>query len=368
VVAYGHHPLAVIAHPDTRPWAQAAPRRIPAAPLPGGGGAHFGQGAPQARRPQGAARQAQLTSRARPGRAPAAHVQTAQPAALPRSSQLRDEHVPHMRVCSTTQMRACELVAAPRRLRRGAAATAVRQHPPASPRHGLRAAQAGVATVQDVLQRHGAQAYLAGHLHGVFGQRLHRMHPGADGGAPAPRPRRRCACTPASTAVRPGRAPGCAIARGSAAYDGAERGAVWRRVRLDVEVLLKAQLDNHPTLNLPQPSLRHRPPGGAGGDRVEGRPALPAALAGRRRPGLCGPSVPHGLAAAAGRRAGRRRARRRRQLLRLGRAMRLAHACCRAMRRGPAGFPGPQCWGTGVDVAHHQEAHVRLRLVGRPCR
>jgi len=98
---------------------------------------------------------------------------------------------------------------------------------------------------------------------------------------------------------------------------------------------------------------------------MEGRPALPAALAGRRRPGLCGPSVPHGLAAAAGRRAGRRRARRRRQLLRLGRAMRLARACCRAMRRGPAGFRGPQSWGTGVDVAHHQEAHVRPRLVGR---
>jgi hypothetical protein len=51
----------------------------------------------------------------------------------------------------------------------------------------LRAAQAGIATVQDVLQRHGAQAYLAGHLHGVFGQRLHRLHPGPDGGAPGAR-------------------------------------------------------------------------------------------------------------------------------------------------------------------------------------
>ena len=44
VIAYGHHPLAVIAHPDTRPWTHSAPRRIPGAPVSGGG---FGQGAPQ---------------------------------------------------------------------------------------------------------------------------------------------------------------------------------------------------------------------------------------------------------------------------------------------------------------------------------
>ena len=44
VIAYGHHPLAVIAHPETRPWTHSAPRRIPGAPISGGG---FGQGAPQ---------------------------------------------------------------------------------------------------------------------------------------------------------------------------------------------------------------------------------------------------------------------------------------------------------------------------------
>lgn len=44
VIAYGHHPLAVVAHPDTRPWTHSAPRRIPGAPISGGG---FRQGARQ---------------------------------------------------------------------------------------------------------------------------------------------------------------------------------------------------------------------------------------------------------------------------------------------------------------------------------
>ena len=42
--------------------------------------------------------------------------------------------------------------------------------------------QRGLATVQDVLQRHGALTYVSGHLHGIFGPRLHSMHPGPDGG------------------------------------------------------------------------------------------------------------------------------------------------------------------------------------------
>ena len=50
VIAYGHHPLALIAHPDTRPWTHSAPRRIPGAPISGGG---FGQGAPHVPRSAG---------------------------------------------------------------------------------------------------------------------------------------------------------------------------------------------------------------------------------------------------------------------------------------------------------------------------
>lgn len=33
------------------------------------------------------------------------------------------------------------------------------------------------ATVQSVLERHGAQMFLCGHLHALFGPRLHRLHP-----------------------------------------------------------------------------------------------------------------------------------------------------------------------------------------------
>lgn len=33
------------------------------------------------------------------------------------------------------------------------------------------------ATLQSVLEKHGAQVYLCGHLHALFGPRLHRMHP-----------------------------------------------------------------------------------------------------------------------------------------------------------------------------------------------
>ena len=62
-------------------------------------------------------------------------------------------------------------------------------------------------------------------------------------------------------------------------------------------------------------------PGGAGDHGMEGRPALPAAVAGRRRPRVCGPVVPHAVAAARGR-PRRPRAWHRRQLLHHRRA------CC----------------------------------------
>lgn len=37
------------------------------------------------------------------------------------------------------------------------------------------------ATLKQVLLRHSVAAYLNGHLHSAFGQRLHRLHPGANG-------------------------------------------------------------------------------------------------------------------------------------------------------------------------------------------
>jgi hypothetical protein len=92
---------------------------------------------------------------------------------------------------------------------------------------------------------------------------------------------------------------------------------------------------------------------------VEGRPALPAALAGRRRPGIRGPGIPHGLAAAPGRRAGRCRARRRRQLLRLGRA-RGARARCRAVNRGL----GAQVWVTSSVQGARLRVVVHARRLG----
>lgn len=37
----------MIAQPDTRPWTQAAPRRIPGAPVTGAASSYYGQGTPQ---------------------------------------------------------------------------------------------------------------------------------------------------------------------------------------------------------------------------------------------------------------------------------------------------------------------------------
>ena len=67
---------------------------------------------------------------------------------------------------------------------------------------GRACVQLGPATVQDVLQRHGAQAYLAGHLHGIFGPRLHRLHPGPGGGAPRSSHQRRTGASKGQVGLR----------------------------------------------------------------------------------------------------------------------------------------------------------------------
>lgn len=49
-------------------------------------------------------------------------------------------------------------------------------------RGGEGSADTKTGSLVDVLTNHGVTAYLSGHLHGVFGQRVHRMHVSPDGG------------------------------------------------------------------------------------------------------------------------------------------------------------------------------------------
>lgn len=45
-----------------------------------------------------------------------------------------------------------------------------------------RAAPAKIGSLLQVLTHHNVSAYLSGHLHGAFGQRLHRLHKMPSGG------------------------------------------------------------------------------------------------------------------------------------------------------------------------------------------
>lgn len=41
---------------------------------------------------------------------------------------------------------------------------------------------AKIGSLMEVLTQHGVTAYISGHLHAAFGQRVHRLHSAPDGG------------------------------------------------------------------------------------------------------------------------------------------------------------------------------------------
>lgn len=122
------------------------------------------------------------------------------------------------------------------------------------------------------LLRLNVTAYLSGHLHGAFGQRLHAMHAGGGGAAGCERSSLGAVGMP------------CPIATCSTHQ------AAWRRVPRSVAG--PRGRHQNPFAD-GQPHRRaQRPPGRAGNRGVEGRPQVPPAGRGRRAPVLPGLVLP----------------------------------------------------------------------------